>query len=64
MSIKNLFVPEILEKTSSKYNSDIRVYQFLNEYRLEMGGLTVRPNDIWQEGLKHLLLFTTNRQLS
>lgn len=58
MSIKNLFVPEILEKTSSKYNSDIRVYQFLNEYRLEMGGLTQSAQimaDIWQEGIKFLL---------
>lgn len=58
MSIKNLFVPEILEKTSSKYNANIRVYQFLNEYRLEMGGLTQSANimaDIWEEGLKHLL---------
>ena len=58
MSIKNLFVPEILEDTSSKYNSDIKVYQFLNEYRLEMGGLTQSAKimaDIWQEGLDHLL---------
>lgn len=58
MSIKNLFVPEILESTSSKYNSDIKVYQFLNEYRLEMGGLTQSANimaDIWREGINHLL---------
>jgi len=58
MSLKNFFVPELLEKTGSKYNSDIRVYQFLNEYRLEIGGLTQSAQimaDIWQEGLKFLL---------
>ena len=58
MSIKNLFVPELVEQTSSKFNNDIRVYQFLNEYRLEIGGLTQSAQimaDIWQEGIKFLL---------
>lgn len=58
MSIKSLFVPEILKTYHSDFNGEIKLIRFAEDLRLDVGGLTQSGGVmvwIWSQAIHHLL---------
>jgi|CXWL01.1.fsa_nt_gi predicted membrane-bound spermidine synthase len=58
MSLKSLFVPEIVKTFHSDFNGEIKLIRFVNEYRLDAGGLTQSGSVmvwIWSAAIRNLL---------
>lgn len=58
MSIKSLFVPEILKTYHSDFNGEIKLIRFAEDLRLDVGGLTQSGSVmvwIWSQAIKYLL---------
>lgn len=58
MSIKQIFVPELVEKIPSEINGELEVIQFMGDMRLDCGGLTqsgVVLEKIWKHALDKLV---------
>lgn len=58
MSLKCLFVPEIIKTFRSDFNGEIKLIRYVNEYRLDAGGLTQSGSVmvwIWSAAVKNLL---------
>ncbi len=58
MSAKQFFVPETIGNFHSEFNGEIQLIKFLNNLRLEVGGLTQSGDVmvwIWSQAIKNLL---------
>lgn len=58
MTVASLFTPQLVGTFESKINKDIKLVEFMNEYRLDMGGLTqsgLVMSEIWEAAAKHFL---------
>lgn len=58
MTLASLFTPQLIGNFQSKINKDIKLVEFMNEYRLDMGGLTqsgLVMSQIWGAAVKQFL---------